>query len=205
MLNGWSSEKKVFIGFGIALVAVALALFSPYLVHPGAREIKQWIEHRQKVFDNLQSILTDFREAQLQHRDFVLSGDVRHADDFNESVSRVNERLFSLRTLDSDDAPTAERVRHLESELENSIGSMRVAMNSRKDKNAKPATAVVLSDNALVKSNAAASSVEQLENDQIKLLEERIAQYSSLPNYQVLVGVLLMTFLGLLGLGTFLM
>ncbi|MBA3855858.1 MAG: hypothetical protein C0507_03005 [Cyanobacteria bacterium PR.3.49] len=205
MLNGWSSEKKIFIGFGIALVAVALALFSPYLVHPGAREIKQWIEHRQKVFDNLQSILTDFREAQLQHRDFVLSGDVRHADDFNESVSRVNERLFSLRTLDSDDAPTAERVRHLESELEASIGSMRVAMNSRKDKNAKPATSIVLSDNALVKSNAAASSVEQLENDQIKLLEERIAQYSSLPNYQVLVGVLLMTFLGLLGLGTFLM
>ncbi len=205
MLNGWSSEKKIVSGFGIALILVAFALFSPYLVHPGAREIKQWIEQRQKVFDNLQSVLSDFREAQLYHRDFVLSGDVRHADDFNEAVARVNERLFSLRTLDSNETPTAEQFRRLENELESSITSLRQAMNLRKDKNVKPARLLEMSDNALVQSNAAAAGVERLENDQIKLLEQRIAQYSSLPNYQVLVGVLLITFLGLLGLGTFLM
>ncbi|MCC7531931.1 MAG: EAL domain-containing protein, partial [Candidatus Melainabacteria bacterium] len=176
-----------------------------YLVHPGAREIKQWVEQRQKVFDNLQSVLSDFREAQLYHRDFVLSGDVRHADDFNEAVARVNERLFSLRTLDSDDTPTAEQFRRLENELESSITSLRSAMNLRRDKNAKPAHLLELSDNALVQSNAAAAGVERLENEQMKLLEQRILQYSSLPNYQVLVGVLLITFLALLGLGTFLM
>ncbi|MBX9953024.1 MAG: EAL domain-containing protein [Candidatus Obscuribacterales bacterium] len=204
MLSGWSSEKKIVGGFGIALIAVALALFSPYLVHPGAREIKQWIEQRQKVFDNLQSVLTDFREAQLYHRDFVLSGDARQADDFNEAVARVNERLFSLRTLD-DETPTAEQFRQLENELESSITALRTAMNSRKEKGVSPKRVMEMSDNALVQSNAAAASVERLENDQIKLLEARIAQYSSLPNYQVLVGFLLITFLGLLGLGTFLM
>lgn len=204
MLSGWSSEKKIVSGFGVALIAVALALFSPYLVHPGAREIKQWVEQRQKVFDNLQSVLTDFREAQLYHRDFVLSGDARHADDFNEAVARVNERLFSLRTLD-DDTKTTEQFRRLENELESSITSLRTAMNSRKEKSITPTRVMEMSDNALVQSNAAAASVERLENDQIKLLEERISQYSSLPNYQVLVGFLLITFLGLLGLGTFLM
>jgi len=205
MLSGWSSEKKIVTGFGIALIAVALALFSPYLVHPGSREIKQWIDQRQKTYDNLQNVLTDYREAQLYHRDFVLTGDVRHADDFNDAVARVNERLFSLRTLDSDETPTAERVRHLENELEGAIGLMRSAMNARRDKNYNPSRVLEMSDNALVQSNAAASSVERLENDQIKLLEDRIAQYSSLPNYQVLVGVLLITFLTLLGLGTYLM
>lgn len=204
MLSSWSSEKKIVSGFGVALIVVALALFSPYLVHPGAREIKQWVEQRQKVFDNLQSVLTDFREAQLYHRDFVLSGDARHADDFNEAVARVNERLFSLRTLD-DDTKTAEQFRRLENELESSITSLRTAMNSRKEKSITPKRVMEMSDNALVQSNAAAASVERLENDQIKLLEERISQYSSLPNYQVLVGFLLITFLGLLGLGTFLM
>lgn len=205
MLSSWSSEKKIAAGFGVALIAVALALFSPYLVHPGAREIKQWIEQRQKVFDNLQSVLTDFREAQLYHRDFVRSGDIRRADDFNEAIARVNERLFSLRTLDADDTPTTEQFRRLENEVESSIGSLKAAMNLRKDKNVKPARWMEQSDNALVQSNAAAATVERLENDQIKLLEARIAQYSSLPNYQVLVGFLLITFLALLGLGTFLM
>ncbi|HIA52061.1 MAG TPA: EAL domain-containing protein [Candidatus Melainabacteria bacterium] len=204
MLSGWSSEKKIVSGFGIALIAVALALFSPYLVHPGAREIKQWVEQRQKVFDNLQSVLTDFREAQLYHRDFVLSGDARQADDFNEAVARLRERLFSLRTLD-DDTATAEQFRRLENELESSITTLRTAMNSRKEKSITPKRMMEMSDNALVQSNAAAASIERLENDQIKLLQERISQYSSLPNYQVLVGFLLITFLGLLGLGTFLM
>lgn len=204
MLSGWSSEKKIVSGFGIALIAVALALFSPYLVHPGAREIKQWVEQRQKVFDNLQSVLTDFREAQLYHRDFVLSGDARQADDFSEAVARLRERLFSLRTLD-DDTATAEQFRRLENELESSITTLRTAMNSRKEKSITPKRMMEMSDNALVQSNAAAASIERLENDQIKLLQERISQYSSLPNYQVLVGFLLITFLGLLGLGTFLM
>jgi len=204
MLSSWSSEKKIVGGFGIALIAVALALFSPYLVHPGAREIKQWVEQRQKVFDNLQSVLSDFREAQLYHRDFVLSGDVRRADDFNEAVARVNERLFSLRTLD-DETATAEQFRRLENEIESSITALRTAMNSRKQTGIALKRVMEMSDNALVQSNAAAASAERLENDQIKLLESRIAQYSSLPNYQVLVGFLLITFLGLLGLGTFLM
>lgn len=205
MFSGWSSEKKIVAGFGVALIAVGLTLFSPYLVHPGAREIKQWVEQRQKVFDNLQSILSDFREAQLYQRDFVLSGDVRRADDFNEAIARVNERLFSLRTLDASDTVMSEQFRRLENEVESSTSALRAAMNVRKEKSYDRARLTELSDNALVQSNTAVSTVEKLQGDQLKQLEQRISQYSSLPNYQVLVGVLLITFLALLGLGTFLM
>lgn len=205
MLSGWSAEKKIVSGFGIALIAVALALFSPYLLHPGSREIKQWVEQRQKVFDNLQAILSDFREAQLYQRDFVLSGDLRRADDFNEAIARVHERLFSLRTLDASDTAMSEQFRRLENEVESSTSALRVAMNVRKEKRFDRARLTELSDNALVQSNTAVTTAEKLQSDQFKQLEQRINQYSSLPNYQVLVGVLLITFLALLGLGTFLM
>ncbi|MBC7999761.1 MAG: EAL domain-containing protein [Leptolyngbya sp.] len=205
MLSGWSAEKKIVSGFGVALIAVALALFSPYMLHPGAREIKQWVEQRQKVFDNLQAILSDFREAQLYQRDFVLSGDLRRADDFNEAIARVNERLFSLRTLDASDTLMSEQFRRLENEVGSSTSALRAAMSVRKEKGFDRARLTELSDNALVQSNTAVTTAEKLQSDQFKQLEQRISQYSSLPNYQVLVGVLLITFLALLGLGTFLM
>lgn len=205
MLTGWSNERKVVVGFGLALVAVAFFLFFPYLSHPGSDQVRHWAEQQKRMFAELQMVLADFQEAQLNERAYIRSGNEKNFDLFNDAIGRVHQRLFALRTLDESDARTADRLRLLENEVDDAIAKLRFVVKAKHAKTIESARLMRMSDDAMASAGAAAVEIRKLQGEQVAQMQDRVVQYSSLPNYQLLVGVLLITFLGLLGLSTFLM
>lgn len=199
-----TNEQKIVLGFSSALIVVAVALFGPIWSQPGSSETRIWADTQTKVSDQLQSMSNRFDRSILSYQSYLTTGDPNSLKDFNSSATQINQDLFNLRSVDSDPS-FRETLRRLENKITNTVGQLQSLARERATKTDMTPQQYAAAFQAREDVRDIQHDLDKAQQDKMHSIESRLLQYSTLPNSQASLGILLMTFLGLLGLATFLM
>lgn len=105
-----ATERKVRIGFTVALVCLAVIGVISYVSVIQLREAAARIEHTREVIGRLESLFSEITHAQNARRGFVVTGDGAFLDPVQDSVRLVATELRHLRELTADNPAQRRRL-----------------------------------------------------------------------------------------------
>jgi signal transduction histidine kinase len=158
----WSKIKKLAISLPIA-VAATLALVA--INEVGFRysvEALQQVEHTQALRNSVTQLLQSMLDAETGHRGYLLTGDERYLEPYEQAISTVNTNLDQLRTLVvSSDADVAE-FGQLSRQISRKLAEMDLSLRLRREGNEDAWKFVLSTDVGLENMQAVRQHAKQL-------------------------------------------
>ena len=109
-----SIEKKIFAGFGFALVVSALISLATYLNNQRLVETRRKVVETQEVLRSLEQIHSTITDAETGTRGFVLTGAEEFLEPFKQATTRVLPDLQRVRAAVSKDKSIQARLARLD-------------------------------------------------------------------------------------------
>jgi signal transduction histidine kinase len=166
----------VFFGFFIiAVIAVAA-----YLTQRGVSNSTNWVLHSYDVRSELQNFQTQLAEIRGSALAYSMSGDESQLQLFRQHSQYVSSALDDLRKLTPDNVQQQQRLSELESLSKNYIAQLQSAtVSGVAPASISPAKSVAISalDSQASEVN---SVVRRMDEDEIKLLSQRLATWNRL-------------------------
>jgi PAS domain S-box-containing protein len=112
--RGWSTERKIQIGFVFALICLGVSGAISYLSVLHFQGDAARIEHTYQVMNILDTLLVSMTEAQIGGRRYVTLGHTENMDRYRQGVLAVHEALPKARRLIADDSAQLQRLSSIE-------------------------------------------------------------------------------------------
>jgi PAS domain S-box-containing protein len=127
-----SLERKIALGFGIALFVSLLVTGVAWWNVARFRSTHYWVEHTREILSRLEQMLGDLMTMQASARGFVLTGSDDMLEPFHAGSRRLAESLAATKKLVADNARQQERLVRLEPIASRARGLMLDRINARR-------------------------------------------------------------------------
>jgi len=166
----------VFFGFFIiAVIAVAA-----YLTQRGVSNSAAWVLHTYDVRSELQNFQTQLAEIRGSAMAYSVSGDESQLQLFRQHAQYISDATEHLRKLTADNAGQQQRLRELESLSKNYIAQLQsITESGVTPVSSSPAKSAAIRDLAPQESQLA-GVVRRMDEEEIKLLSQRLGTWNSL-------------------------
>jgi signal transduction histidine kinase len=141
-----ASERMASVAFALAIALLILngVLFYRNTVAVAARE--QRVAHSREVLDVLQTILSTLSDAETGQRGYLITGEPRYLEPYNQSKDQVNGQIERLETLAADNRSIQRQIPLLEKNVSAAFYTMKEAIAVRDADGFEAAQRLVLTD-----------------------------------------------------------
>jgi len=175
MGTGLSLERRIQVGFGIAvaiIVAVgAASLRSTDATVSGAR----WVAHTLQVRAELEAGFADLMEAETGVRGYVITGDTSYLAPYRFARATLSSRLRGLRALTADNPAQQRRLDSLDALVATRLERFQWTVETRRTGGPAAAGRAVIGGRGKELMQQVRELVRQMEDDEERLLAERSA------------------------------
>src|ERR1022692_2852259 len=106
--------KKIAFGFALALLMIAIIGATTFRSTTKLIEAAGWSEHTSEVITSLEGLPSNLKDAETGQRGFLITGEERYLEPYNQSKVSVKADLQNLRMLTADNPNQQRRLDSLE-------------------------------------------------------------------------------------------
>ncbi len=168
-----SIEKKIFAGFGFALLLSILISFATYLNNRRLVETRKTLVENQEVLRSLKQILSTVTDAETGGRGFVITGEEVFLEPFHKAGARIRPDLQRVRGLTKHNSDIQARLTRLEGMIQTKFASLAQAIELRRTSGFEAARDFVSTRLEKVEMDGIRSFIGEIEGDQLMILTDR--------------------------------
>jgi len=188
------------------IVALALATAVLFFLGSGAigyfnlrslRENNARIVHTHEVIVGLSKLLSSIQDAETGQRGFVLTGNERYLDPYQEALTSIRQRIVEIADLTKDNSNQQRRLPMLTRHVDSKLAELKETIDIRRSQGLEPALALVNSDRGKIEMDALRSELNAMSQEESNLRAQRLAEMED--SYKTaLLSSLLAAILGIL-------
>ena len=173
--KGLSLERRIQIGFGIA-VAIIVAVGAAALRSTEATvDSARWVAHTLEVRAELEAAFADLIEAETGVRGYVITGDTSYLAPYHSARTNLSGRLAGLRAETADNPAQQRRVDSLEALVATRLERFQWAVDTRRTGGPAAAGKAVIGGRGQELMRLVHGVVTRMEDDEAQLLAQRSA------------------------------
>lgn len=171
----WNVGKKIASGYLVALLILIVIGFigvrnSANLLENGAA-----VEHTLDVLRELQAILSELQDAETGQRGYIITGEDRYLEPYNSGAQNVFTMVRNAREETIDNPLQQQRIDSLEPRIEEKLAELQLTIDLRRNQGFEAALAVVLTDQGKATMDDIRARIDQMTQEENRLLAERTA------------------------------
>jgi len=168
-----SIEKKIFAGFGFALLVSVLISLATYVNNRHLAETRQKLVESHEVLRSLKQILSTMTDAETGSRGFVVTGDEVYLEPFLKATSRIRPDLQRMGALAKNEDALRGQLARLEELIQKKLQSMARTNELRRTTGFEPARDFMATRQGKIEMDAMRSVLAEIEGDQLVALKDR--------------------------------
>src|SRR5437868_4227823 len=106
-----STERKVWLGFGLALTCLAVIGVVSYFSAARSNETAQSVEHTYRALGSLETLLAAVTDCETAGRGYVITGDESYLEPYRRSAGAIEPQAGRVRELIADDPTQQQRLK----------------------------------------------------------------------------------------------
>ncbi len=188
-----SIEKKIFAGFGFALLVLVSINLLTHANHRQVGETRRRVAETQEVLRCLRQLLSTVTDAETGQRGFVVTGDEGFLEPYSRATGQIAADLRNLELAAGTDDALKSRLAGLGRQIEMKLSFINEVMAARRTGGFEAARTLTVTLRGKNTMDAIRSTVAEIEKDQMNVLRrhEAAEQWSARMNLiTVLVGSL---------------
>jgi PAS domain S-box-containing protein len=199
-----STERKVRLGFGVALTCLGVIGVVSYLSVVRLNENAAWVEHTHEVLSRLELLLAAVTDSETAERGYVITGDETYLEPYRRSAAIVDSQATRLRELTADNPAQQQRLDSAVLLVTDRLAILRAVIELRKNQGFAAAQSEILMGKGKRFHDRIRGLIDQMKSVETSLLKERERRTgrSSTITQAVIIGGGLLAF-GLVGLALF--
>ena len=177
--------SRILVGYGIALLVVAIVGIIAYRATSELEQSATWVTHTYQVKETLAETLSALKDAETGQRGFLLTGAERYLEPYTSATKLIDSHIQDLRELTVDNREQQKRIAEMQSLAAQKLAELAETIALRRNQNEKAAVEVVLTDRGktlMDELRTVAGQINAEETDLLKAREQQAkatAQFSS--------------------------
>ncbi|MBM3334653.1 CHASE3 domain-containing protein, partial [Candidatus Sumerlaeota bacterium] len=201
----WSVEKKIAAGFALALLVIVVVSAIAYRSMSRLIGTSRSVAHTHEVLLHTGHLTSRLREAEMEERSYVLTGDESYSKRCQAAAALVSEEIQRVRMLTKDDPDQQRRLDALEPLVAEKLAEVRETLELRKSKGLEAALQGIETDRekkVVADILALITEMESYENELLRQRDE--AASASIRQSFIIFAIWVLVGLGLFGLVAYL-
>jgi len=201
----WTIGTKIGAGFALALVILAIIGVSSYSSLNSLVNAAKWQNHTYEVTDALAETFSGLQDMETGQRGFVITGDDRFLEPYNNAKDRIEPAIKALRQLTVDNPAQQQRLVSLQAKVDERAGELDVAIALRKEKSFESARQVIATAKGKKIMDEIRVLFSEMKTEENTLLQQRTSQVNAstlfvknLIAWGVLCALILLALIGIL-------
>jgi len=190
-MKNLSIAVKIAIGFIIILLLFALVSVVSLYNMKKAQEDARWVEHTYEVLAKIESVLSEFKDAETGQRGYLITGQNHYLGPYNSAMIRVESKIRELQNLTLDNNNQQQRIVKLEALRDKKFEELKQTIELRKTSGFNAAKELVISDIGKKVMDEIRGLLDEMTNEENQLLKERILknERTSLVSKKMVIGI----------------
>lgn len=189
-----SSRTKVelwtTIGLALVLAFFLISGVTAYRNIEVLRTDSEQIWHTHEVLVSLDDLLSTTQDAETGQRGYLLTGNDRYLQPYQNAVSAVGSRIEEVASLTKDNPTQQANLGPLKLHIDAKLGELAETIELRRTKGAEAALAVVTTDRGKVEMDAIRTQLDVMRREENRLREIRLAEMDAAYKTALTSGVL---------------
>jgi CheY-like chemotaxis protein/signal transduction histidine kinase/CHASE3 domain sensor protein len=148
------------------------------------------IVHSHEVIAALGDLLSTMQDAETGQRGFVLTGNERYLQPYDEAVSKIGSELTEIGALTADNHAQQVNLRQLRPHIEAKFAELKETIDLRRGQGVAAALAVVATDRGKLQMDAIRGLLAAMNQEESRLRDARLAEMQTAYRTATLSGVL---------------
>jgi len=165
--------KRVAVGFGLTSVILGCIGVFAYRSINEFIETSKWVSHTHLVLEDLESMLSELKDAETGQRGYVLTGDVSYLEPYNTAIPNVKQYFKNVRQLTKDNPRQQQRLDRLEPLIRKRIDLLSQVISLRRDRGFEPALQLIRTNEGKNVMDEVRNAIAQMEQEERTLLAKR--------------------------------
>ncbi|MCH8815353.1 MAG: CHASE3 domain-containing protein [Chloroflexi bacterium] len=170
---------KLFIGFGVALLILAVISFVAFRGIGGLVNNQGDVVHTYEVLEGLEKIVGNLKDAETGQRGFLITGEDRYLEPYNAGLANLQGEIDNVRELTIDNPAQTARIDDMQPFIDEKLAELADTIDLRKTEGFDAAQAVVLTDAGKNSADAIRGFITEMDEAERGLLDERGAATAS--------------------------
>ncbi len=130
MLNRWKIGTKIGAGFTLGLAVFTIIGIVSYQSAEQLISTARQEKHTYQVLGGLEEILSLMKDAETGQRGYLLTGEIRYLEPYNQARSAIQSRIDELRRLVNDNPSQQSYLQTLEPVVAQKLAELDIAFPS---------------------------------------------------------------------------
>ncbi len=162
------------------MVVSSLSFFLVLNVVPSNQNTQMWLDQHTSIFHQLEMTHETLRNAEANHQSFIVTGEKRWLDTYKTARENLQKQVVMLRGMRQDDPQYSENVRQLSNQLSTVFAGYDQTIKVRQTQGVQAARTLDESSQQMDDRKALTQSIEKLQEQEFKAVEERTLKYNNL-------------------------
>ncbi|HEY3927799.1 MAG TPA: CHASE3 domain-containing protein [Candidatus Koribacter sp.] len=171
----WNIGKKITSTTGIALLCLLIIGSFSYFTAGKLIETSSMVTHTHEVLEAKNDVLTGLKDAETGQRGFLITGESRYLEPYNNAVRVLPEKIALIRQLTSDNANQQRRIAELDPLVHAKLAELEETIDLRRQRGFEPARQLVLTDRGKQVMDAIRGKLDEIDSEERSLLGQREA------------------------------
>jgi len=170
------SGAEAWTALGLAVVLVFF-MFTGWLAYQNIQSLRRnnaGVTHTHGVLMALNELLSTTQDAETGQRGYLLTGNDRYLEPYNDALSATNARLDAIATLTADNPTQQANLVQVRRHVEAKLNELRETVALRQSQGIAPALALVTSDRGKIEMDAIRGSIEVMRAEEMRLRQLRL-------------------------------
>jgi PAS domain S-box-containing protein len=172
-LAKWAIEKKIRVGFGVALALMLILGLVSYQTTLKLRVTEQEDSPIDVALDRLDEIVSQLRDAEADQRGYLITGDEQYMEPYNEETQTIERDLSDLRAMTTNNPSLRSGIEILAPLIAKEFAALTQMHDSRKNQGFKPAVQATLVNQSQRIMDDILQSIGELQDQQNQLLQQK--------------------------------
>jgi PAS domain S-box-containing protein len=170
---------RVLLVFSIGLILFGVVGIAAYINTQGLIERNNRVVHAHEVVENLGGVLSALKDAETGQRGFILTGQDRYLEPYNQGIGEIQDRLAKLTDLTVDNPEQQAAVVRLKSLVSMKLAELQQTIDLFRNSGTEAATKVILAGRGKEIMDETRGLVSQMGQREQQLLQKRDQQSQS--------------------------
>ncbi len=180
----------------------AVYLWMPQL-SPLGKDVKIWLEQRYACFTELDDMHKAVIDTEYNYKSYIVTGDKKYHEAFNNSVARINEKISILRGLNANETRNLDKLRGMQNNFRGAIEELKSEAELRPTQTQERALEILADTKQMETLDELASDVVLMQKAEYNLLREQLLIYNGLVRSGPYPWLALLVIFGVSGLVAF--
>jgi len=168
-----STQRKVGLGFAIALACLGIVGVVSYLSVARLNEEAAWVEHTHEVLSRLELLLAAVTDAETAERGYVITGDESYLEPYRKSAGVAAVQASRLRELTADNHVQQQRLDSVVPLVSDRLAELRSVIELRRSQGYAAAQSEILTGKGKEFHDRIRGLIDEMKGTETSLLQER--------------------------------